>query len=157
MRYRAAAFTVLGLALVAAVKFGCEPAIRAAAPDAVLAKRYGKVLGDTDASWSKPNPNVWLSGLGIGPSESGRPLAIGDVITISGKGGAPVTIEVSSIDQVDATAIGLPGVRVQLVTGRDPFKPRSKPVRLLFSAGVMTDHIAPKLPVGPDIGSRREL
>jgi hypothetical protein len=135
MSRRAAAATALGIVCLAIATLAGRVVLPAATPDTVLAKGFGTAFGDSDTSWSTTPPNVWLSSLSTPAPAAVRPVNVGDMITITGKGGAPVGIEVTAIDYVDAGPLGFPGFRVQLVTGHEPYASGAKPVRFLFAVG----------------------
>ena len=127
----------LGLAGLCASAIGGTWLARSAAPDSVLAHDFGQALADASLSWSTSSHNVWLSSNdGAGPVLS-KALAVGDTITISGKGGRPDPIEVTALEHVDGDRFGMPGLRFQLVTGQTvahpPGSSAQPTVRFLFA------------------------
>jgi hypothetical protein len=112
-----AACTAAGLVALAAASGAQSP--RNAAPDAVLASGFSSALADADTAWSSTPPNVWLSSIGTPGAVFGSSLAVGDVVTLRGEDGRPQSVEVTALEQVDGTPLGLPGMSFRLVTGRD--------------------------------------
>jgi hypothetical protein len=123
----------IALGLVCAGAAGGLSLGQGPAPDAVLAGAFEDALASTETTWSATAPNVWLSSLGMPAQSFGKTIAIGDMITIKGRTGAPEVIEVTGLEQVEGSGIGLAGVRFQLVTGRPAQQPEAGLVRFLFA------------------------
>lgn len=142
-RATVAAMVVGTVCLGVAVVVGSGSAGPQTTPDGVLATGFGSALADADKFWSAPPANVWLSGLGTPSTAFGKSVKVGDVITISGRSAQPQTIEITELEQVDGRAIGLKGVRFQLVTGRATSDSQGTPVRFLFAVDRLPEHPLP--------------
>lgn len=116
-------------------------AMRATAPERILAQGYGQALGDIDTSWgSRHAGNLWLS---HAPARPTRPaLAVGDRITIAARTGDEQAIVVTALEEIDGETLGLAGTRFQIVTARPAHGLDA--VRFLFAVD------APPAPVGRD-------
>ncbi|MGE0700254.1 MAG: hypothetical protein AB7O57_14245 [Hyphomicrobiaceae bacterium] len=143
LRVKAVAAGVAGLAVLCA-GWAMTSAHTTATPDAMLAKDYSAALADADTSWSTLPRNIWLSGLGGGMARQGE-LVAGDTITINGRDGHPEVIRVTDLELVEGDHIGVPGVRFQLVTGREA---GGRMVRFMFAAGAPPHPSMPAPPTG---------
>ena len=128
---------LLGLAALIGTGMVLSPA-RSTATDGILAQSYGQVLADSDTSWSTLPSNLHLSSLGAAPVSTGA-LSPGDTISINGRDGRPEVIDVVDIEVMDGEAIGAPGVRFQLVTGRSRVQRGDGLVRLMFAVPSATE------------------
>lgn len=141
---RSLAWSVAGACVAMAGLAGAGvTAIRATAPERILAQEYGQALADIDTSWgSRHAGNLWLS---TAPMRAPRPaLAVGDRITIAARNGGEQAIEVTALEEVDGEALGLAGTRFQIVTAR-PARGSLETVRFLFAVDT-----PPAAPAGRD-------
>ncbi len=112
-------------------------------PDRLLAKSYGPILGDFDTSWASRPANLWFSASVDAPAPLGRPLAIGDRITITSRASSPEMVEVVAIEDFHGEAFGPATLRAQLVTGRSESNHSGGVVRFLFALEVDGSTLAP--------------
>lgn len=102
----------------------------------VVESGYAASFGDVATSWSPPaNSGIWLSSIGSGPPKAHLRLAIGDLVHIAGAQGHLEGIRVTGVTVIDGAGTGLPGTRLQLVTGERLGAEGSTagaPVRFLF-------------------------
>ena len=111
----------------------------------VLARGYGRAFAEADTTWSTAQPgNLWLSGLGEQPAALRKAVVIGDRITVGGSGRSDV-FEVVGLEQIDGEPLGLPALRIQVVTARVDGSGTGESVRFLFAVdGPATAPAAPK-------------
>ena len=92
----------------------------------VLARGYGQALADVDTSWTsahsgkdaaKASGNLWLSGLSEQPMPMRKAVVVGDRITVGNTTRSDV-FEVVALGQIDGEPLGLPTMRIQVVTAR---------------------------------------
>ena len=141
--------------------------------DALLDRSYGQAFADTDTTWDGAGPAgpLWLSSLGDGPAGGTvrlnldepmlrKSLAIGDRITVTGGSAARGAdradiIVVTGIEQIDGDAFGIPGLRIQVVTGRpiggDPTAAPDATVRFLFAVSPAPQPREPQPAAGKDL------
>ncbi|MEZ5857181.1 MAG: hypothetical protein R3D67_21495 [Hyphomicrobiaceae bacterium] len=148
MSMRSAAAGFLGAASLGLAVWGVSAPVRSTGPDAVLASSFSRALADSDKSWQHVSPHLWLSSTAA-PTPAGRALAVGDLITISGKGGRPVAVQVTSLQHVDGERIGMPAVSFQLVTARPAHDTSGAAMRFMFAVG-QSANPTPLAPVPSD-------
>ena len=137
----------LGLATGAALLVGytCVNGFRTT--DDVLASGYGRALADADTAWNHgPAHNIWLSGQGEQPASLRKAVALGDRITVGGHARSDV-YEVVGLEHIEGEALGMPTLRIQVVTARIDSRAQSETVRFLFAV-----EAAPTAPASPPPG-----
>ena len=128
------------LALAAGLLPAAMLGIHLAAPDRLLQHAYTRSLGSTDLTWSEPSdPRLILSRTTVSTPHIQRAFAVGDRMTIDGRGGTLQSIEVVAIEQVDGAGLGLDGVNFQMVTGRPDHAGAGETVRFLFAVDAPAD------------------
>lgn len=116
------------------------------ASDRSLARTYGAALSAAAPEWpATRRGDVWLSNTGEGRALLRRPLVVGDRVTISGPGGQPDVYEVIGLHEIGGDSVDMPGLRLQVVTGRQESSVGGESVRMLFAVeGSATAPVAPK-------------
>jgi hypothetical protein len=119
------AWAALALLPIAALAIG------AASPERLLDQAYGP-MSQLETRWTPETPPDLRPA-----SLTGQPVrkafAVGDRLTIDTRSGAPETIEITAIEQVDGASLGLDGVAFQMVTGRSEREPQGASLRFLFA------------------------
>ena len=118
--------------LLATAAAGVTILLAGARPEAILARDYGAALATTDTTWDTGRPqNLWLSRHEQVPALR-RALSVGDRVTIAGTGSSD-SIDVTGLEVVDGAPLGLPGTKLQIVTGHSANGPAGETVRFLFA------------------------
>lgn len=95
-------------------------ALSGTSADRTLAGAYSAALEEAPTRWELPGQPASLVLSRFAEAErplAGRTLAIGDRISIATSGQSDV-FEVVALEIVDGSSIGMPGLRLQIVTGR---------------------------------------
>ena len=99
----------------------------------VLARGYSRALAEADTTWSSAQAgNLWLSGMGEQPAMLRKAVSVGDRITVGGHSRNDV-FEVVNLAQIDGEPLGLPALRIQVVTARVDGATAGETVRFLFA------------------------
>lgn len=125
------AIGVMALAAVAAV--GCWLSMSGEGADRILARSYSSAL-EGDTRWERhEQPSLVLSRFAGQETHApaAKALAIGDRVTI-GSVTASEVYEVVKLETIDGAAIGLAGVRLQVVTGRAEGASAEDDVKFIF-------------------------
>lgn len=113
----------------------------------LLASGYGRALADADTAWTSGQAaNVWLSGQGEQSATLRKAVSMGDRISVGGPARSDV-YEVVGLEHIDGEALGLPTLRIQVVTARIDHRPQAETVRFLFAV-----EAAPTAPSPPPPG-----
>ena len=125
-----------------------------ASPDRLLERSYARMapqgtlfLDDAGADASRlpvtparalaeaptPLPSLVVDGAPVPSGILSEPLAVGDHVQYGGAHGDVRAIEVQDVADMAAPVVGLPGVRLQLVTARTLDRRRPETLRLVFA------------------------
>lgn len=115
----------------------------------MLASTYATALDEAETRWNRTDPHAALMLSQFADQERASPvkaIAIGDHVSIA-SGGSSDVYEVTGLETVDGSSIGLAGMRLQVVTGRIAGAPQAEPVKFIFAVDGAT---------GGTAGSKRE-
>jgi hypothetical protein len=90
---------------------------------------HAKVLGETQAQ----SPTLVVDGAPVPSGILSEPLAVGDHVQFGATHAEKRTVEVQDVADMAAPVVGLPGVRLQLVTARTLDRRRPETLRLVFA------------------------
>lgn len=88
-----------------------------------------KVLAETQV----PTPALVVDGASVPSGILNEPLAVGDHVQFGHANTEMRTVEIQDVADMGAPVVGLPGVRLQLVTARTLDRRRSETLRLVFA------------------------
>lgn len=133
MTMRRVASIGFGLVSGAALLAGLLALPFATSTDDVLASGYGRAFAEADTTWAPgPAANIWLSRHGEQPATLRKPVTMGDRITVGSTARSDV-YEVVALEHLDGEPLGLPTLRIQVVTARLDSRRQAETVRFLFA------------------------